>query len=51
MFFCYLKYVLFALLAAYAMSKVIINLRHLVFQITVIIMEWMKDRKQFMKLR
>ena len=45
--FCsYLKYVLIVLQAAYAISKVIINLTYSVFQITVVIIKWVQEKKQ-----
>lgn len=47
MLFCsYLKYVLIVLQAAYAISKVIINLTYSVFQITVVIIKWVQEKKQ-----
>ena len=45
--FCsYLKYVLIVLQATYAISKVIINLTYSVFQITVVIIKWVQEKKQ-----
>ena len=47
MLFCsYLKCVLIVLQAAYAISKVIINLTYSVFQITVVIIKWVQEKKQ-----